>query len=433
VKIKDNRTPEDGKFGNRTRIFRKICREYEFSSCQYILLTEQGNILASNNSFLSLSEHIGELIGNFISFLEIVEGIAMSLTSEAPQCHFPRMENPVGDREGIFDYTIKKIFLKNETLVLCVIYDNTQYGEYLFEVQAQRNKAMIAKEITDLKMENAVLAEEVAQRTNEIIHQKQLIEDKNRKITESMIYAKNIQKAILPDSTHLNTDYFSSFVFYRPKDIISGDFYWATQKEDKYWIAVADCTGHGVPGAMMTMVGNIYLGQVLEKNSHLTPAKVLSQLDKQVGLLLKSSRSESQAEDGMDIALFSIDTKTKNIEYAAGGLFLYLIRNKELQELRGDRFGINDERWSDGETRVFQNKNFQYEAGDVLYLSSDGYSDQFGGEFDRKFTRARFKEFLLSIHQMPLEAQREEIETQFKTWKGKYEQIDDILVMGMKF
>jgi len=255
------------------------------------------------------------------------------------------------------------------------------------------------------------------------------------KITDSIHYAKKIQTAVLPPDEILKKLLPEYFIMFRPKDIVSGDFYWATEKDDKVLIAAADCTGHGVPGGFMSMLGMTFLNEISGKLSakDLNAGFILTELRNSVKSSLRQTGKEGEAKDGMDIALCIIDRKTDVIQFSGANNPLLIIRNngaeREIINVKADDMPIGifyDEKES------FTNNTLQLQKGDSCYIFSDGYPDQFGGKKRRKFMMNRFRKMLAASSDKPLHAQKEFIETTFDEWKGKNRQLDDVLVIGIR-
>ena len=250
------------------------------------------------------------------------------------------------------------------------------------------------------------------------------LEEKNTEILDSINYAKRIQNAILPSAAVMKEHLKESFVFYKPKAIVAGDFYWLEHKDDKILFAVADCTGHGVPGAMVSVICNNGLNRSVREHGLTTPGEIL---DKTREIVIREfDKSEDDVNDGMDIALCSIDGN--QLQYAGANNPLWIIRNGELIEIKADKQPIGK---FDNQAPYTTNA-FNLEKGDTIYIFSDGFADQFGGENDRKFKVKAFKELLLSIQSQSLGNQKEFIESSFEKWKGDHEQIDDVCVVGVR-
>ena len=256
-----------------------------------------------------------------------------------------------------------------------------------------------------------------------------IIEEINRDITASINYASRIQRAILPDPSSIKGLAEKLFILYMPKDIVSGDFYWFAQADKKLVMVAADCTGHGVPGALMSMLGISFLEEIVIFRKVMESGEILNKLRKEVQRALHQKGAREEQKDGMDISLCVIDRSKKIIQYSGAYNNLYLIRNNELIEFPADRMpiGIFDTSHID-----FRTTEIPYLTGDIIYLFSDGYADQFGGPVNKKFKYTHLKEVLASIHKLPLKEQKKRLEKAFLDWKGSNPQIDDVLVMGLK-
>jgi serine phosphatase RsbU (regulator of sigma subunit) len=255
------------------------------------------------------------------------------------------------------------------------------------------------------------------------------LESKNKSITDSLIYAQRIQEALLPSEEYFRKYFKEAFIFYKPKDIVSGDFYWIGENDNKIFIAAADCTGHGVPGALMSMIGHELLDKIINIDKIEKPSRVLEIMSK--GLEKTFSREKNVGtiiRDGMDIALCVVDREKRKIQFSGAFLPLYIIRDNRLIDIKGDKFALG----MTPEGATYSNTEMDLMEDDMLYLFSDGYVDQFGGTDYKKFMYRRFRYLLMSIYRFPVEDQRSIIEENIKTWMGGTPQIDDILVMGFK-
>ncbi|GAB4145187.1 MAG: hypothetical protein Fur0041_19890 [Bacteroidia bacterium] len=278
-----------------------------------------------------------------------------------------------------------------------------------------------------LENQNVMLEEQVHERTAEIMQQKQIIEAKNKDIIDSITYAKHIQDAILPNEKTRKHLFPDSFVLYLPKDIVAGDFYWIEETEDHIFIAAADCTGHGVPGAMVSVVcSNALTKAVLEDKIHETAAI----LDKARSIVIeKLSKSEDNIRDGMDICLVRFSKKNRNdIQYSGANRPLWYIQNNELHEIKPDKQSIGYHE----EMKPFTSSHLHLNSGNVLYMFTDGFADQFGGDEGKKFKTARLKEMLISISEVEMEDQKNQFRSTFEDWKGALEQVDDITIIGIR-
>jgi ligand-binding sensor domain-containing protein/serine phosphatase RsbU (regulator of sigma subunit) len=280
-----------------------------------------------------------------------------------------------------------------------------------------------------LIMEKRILAEKVAERTIEISLKNKELELKNKNITDSIKYAKRIQDAMLPDTLYLRDILVNYFILYKPRDIISGDYYWATRKNEWIIFAAVDCTGHGVPGAFMSMLGITLLDEIINKKNILEANLILDQLREAVIKSLKQKGARGEAQDGMDVGLCSINTKTWEMQFAGAYNSFYLARNGEIVKYKADRMpiGIYFKK-----TNNFSRHNIQLQENDMIYLFTDGYVDQFGQDSGDKFMNKNFKNLLLEIHQRPLDKQKKILEERLDQWQGNIDQVDDILVLGIK-
>ena len=282
-----------------------------------------------------------------------------------------------------------------------------------------------------LKKANKILHEkELA--SVEIARQKEEMSVKNKNIMDSITYAQRIQLAIMPSISKFKRLIPESFILYQPKDIVSGDFYWITEIGDKLFIAAVDCTGHGVPGAFMSIIGYDLLRNITKERGIHRPSEVLDQLNKSlIELLAKNNIVVGQVKDGMDITLCVFHKSKGQIEFSGALNPLYIIRDNKIVTVKGDRYsvGLGNEHPDEN----FKNHVIKLELGDRLYIFSDGYSDQFGGPEAKKMKFRRFRHLLLSIHDYPFDQQKKYLEDHFVQWMGAHEQVDDILIIGMSF
>ncbi|PJA07397.1 MAG: hypothetical protein COX70_06785 [Flavobacteriales bacterium CG_4_10_14_0_2_um_filter_32_8] len=279
-----------------------------------------------------------------------------------------------------------------------------------------------------------LLEKTVRVRTSELRTQKEIVEEKNKEILDSITYAKRIQSAILPPNKVVKEYLKESFIIYKPKDIVAGDFYWMEHKNGKILFAVADCTGHGVPGAMVSVVCNNALNRSVREHGLTDPGKIL---DKSREIVVQEfEKSDQEVQDGMDIALCSLSFESPLegrergviLQYAGAHNPLWIIRNGELLETKGDKQPIGK-----FENVVpFTTHTFELQENDIIYIFSDGYVDQFGGEKGKKFKTKSFRELLLEICSNPMEEQKILIEKAFDAWKGSNDQVDDVCVIGVR-
>jgi ligand-binding sensor domain-containing protein/serine phosphatase RsbU (regulator of sigma subunit) len=274
-----------------------------------------------------------------------------------------------------------------------------------------------------IKKENRILEAKVAERTQELAQ-------KNADITSSIQYAKRIQSATLPDLEVIYAHFPQSFILYKPKDIVSGDFYWFEEKDGKNILCVGDCTGHGVPGALMSMIGHNILNQVVLEKGITQPDQILNSLNEGVRSALKQDQHEEDTTDGMDIGIISYD-KTKNEILFAGALRpLIVVHKGMLSKVDSDRFPIGGSQ--DTRDMKFSMHRFSVEPGDTLYMFSDGYADQFGGVKGKKFMMKNLISKLQSIQDLSMHQQSAALEHTFEEWKSGFQQVDDVLVVGVR-
>lgn len=253
------------------------------------------------------------------------------------------------------------------------------------------------------------------------------ITEKNKEITDSIVYGKRIQEAILPKRDLLKKYFPNSFVFYKPKDIVAGDFYWMEHVNDHLLFAVADCTGHGVPGALVSVVCHNALNRSVREYGLKEPAKIL---DVTTDLVIETfKQSEDTVRDGMDIALCSLNLKTLEMQYAGANNPMYFIKDGELTEVKPDKQPVG--KYS--ERKAFTNNLIQIEKGSSIYLFTDGYADQFGGKKGKKFKNKAFKDLIGSIDHVTPKEGKDKVEKVFENWRGDIEQVDDVCVVGIKF
>lgn len=280
----------------------------------------------------------------------------------------------------------------------------------------------------NLRKTRRLLSEkEVALR--EIEKHKSELENRAKDINDSLNYAQRIQEALLPSEDYFKKYFRDSFIYFKPKDIVSGDFYWIGEKGDKVFIAAADCTGHGVPGALMSMIGIEIIEKTINVENIERPSKILSVLNRELEKTFSREKNIGTIiRDGMDIGLCVVDRRLKKLEYAGAFFPLYLIRDNTLIELKDDKIiiGMNP---SDA---AYTNHEIDLKDGDMFYIFSDGYPDQFGGSANKKFMYRRFRYLLMTIHEFPVADQKAILEDNMKNWMNGNIQVDDIMVIGFR-
>lgn len=267
-------------------------------------------------------------------------------------------------------------------------------------------------------------------KTNQILmKQNQEIADKNRDITDSIYYAKSIQKAIIPSGKKLKEYFPDAFVYSKARDIVNGDFYWFVEIDNKVLVAAVDCTGHGVPAAFLNVIGNLHLNSITEENFN-SPASILEDLNSKVIQSMRGNQVETHVDDGMDIALCLFDKKTHKLAFSGAKRPLYCFQGDELVMVKGDSKPVGGKAY--GNERTYKEHVVQLSKGDSFYLFTDGLVDQFGGAKNKKFMYFRLRDFLKTNHKKDMETQRALLIDKFTEWKGSNQQTDDILFLGMR-
>ena len=257
---------------------------------------------------------------------------------------------------------------------------------------------------------------------------KALLQKQNKDIKDGIKYAQSVQGAIL-DNTSLKKSLPESFVFYKPKDIVSGDFYWHRQKNGHHILATVDCTGHGVAGAFMTVIGNSLLNQIVIEHNVSSPSKILTELDTKLKETLMG-RNIDISNHSMDMAVCKIDHAEGKVSFAGAKSDLYTVKGDGLTVIKGDRDTVGD--YLEDDTKTFQEREVPFEKGQIFYLFSDGFSDQFGGGDSKKYMKKRFKKFLHTIAHQPMDEQEHALDKELSAWMGTTDQTDDIMVVGFK-
>ncbi len=263
----------------------------------------------------------------------------------------------------------------------------------------------------------------------EVEEQKQVVDEKNKEIIDSITYAKRLQDSILPQSSTIKKLFPDSFILFKSKDIVSGDFYWVKESNGKHLISAIDCTGHGVPGAFMSLIGANGLNDAVEKHQLSDPGGILNELNRSAYHSMNKGDENVNVRDGMDLSLCAIDYTNLKLSFSGAGNPIYHVRNNELNIIKGDRFAIGS--FVPGE-KTYTTHEISVLKGDMIYLFSDGYADQFGGLKGKKFMYKKFRDTLLSINNKKVNDQKSLLENTLNTWMGSYDQIDDILVIGIR-
>ncbi len=376
------------------------------------------------------------------------EGIVVSMDNKdnySVWCIENNKEIFINDNKTEYSRYVSKVVVVAGEFPLSLIFFPLRKGDKvigLITIQSLTGNAYKKHHLTILKtlahytviaLENArhyeIMEAEVTKRTQEIVHQKEIIEEKNKHITDSIHYAKRIQDATLPDLSLMNQYLENSFVLFKPKDIVSGDFYWIEKKGDEILFAVVDCTGHGVPGAFLSLIGHNSLNQIVNELNILTPSEILGELNKSVNKTLQNNVEGSHIQDGMDMSICSLNVKTNVLQFSGAYNPLYIVNGTEIREIKGDKISIGS---SGNETeKQFTNTVIQLDKNDCIYLFSDGFADQFGGPKGKKFKYSRFKDLLITINRMSMKDQHESLDTTITKWQGDLEQIDDVCIIGI--
>lgn len=295
-------------------------------------------------------------------------------------------------------------------------------------VSFRKMQQSIRKLVGDLQESNRTLESKVMERTQEIHRQKEMVEEKNREMRDSINYALRLQNALMPPFSGLRAKFADAFLVFKPKDVISGDFYWMEEFGNEVLVAVADCTGHGVPGALVSVVGANSLNRCIKEFKLQEPAAILDKLSELVVETFENEHHE--VSDGMDISLVKINRDTLEIEWAGANNGLWVVRKNStlLEEIRPDKQPIGSYSYR----KPFTNHKVQLEKDDCIYMFSDGYSDQFGGPKGKKLKYKVFQQMVESFRDKPLEEQGRLLDEHFENWRGELEQIDDVCVIGIK-
>ncbi|OQX97280.1 MAG: hypothetical protein B6I24_09365 [Bacteroidetes bacterium 4572_128] len=304
---------------------------------------------------------------------------------------------------------------------------NEDLNQQKEEIRAQAENLMeINKLLSEKNEEIKIQSEHLSEANSSISLQKKEIEKSHKNVKDSINHARRIQRALLPSSEEFSKEFYSHFILYKPKDIVSGDFYYLKKVNEFLVFAAADCTGHGVPGAFVSMLGISFLNEIIRKKNVKTASKILEELRAQIKVSLKQS-NKSVFKDGMDIALCIFNTKTHILQFAGAYNPLYIIRNNELIEKKATKNPIGIFL----KEKPFENNEIKLQNNDKIYIFSDGYADQFGGKKNKKFMSKNFKKLVIKTANEPFEKQKEIMNETIEKWRGNNQQIDDILVMGL--
>jgi serine phosphatase RsbU (regulator of sigma subunit) len=345
----------------------------------------------------------------------------------------------------LFSILLYRLFLQKKKANILLAKRNTEVLQQKEEISTQRDEIEAQRD-------------EIEAQRDLVTIQKESIEEIHKEVTDSINYAKRIQEAVLPISIESRSVLGEHFILFKPKDIVSGDFYWTVKINNLLFVAVADCTGHGVPGAFMSMLGISFLNEIVHKQEIKNPNQILNHLREEIVYALQQKGVQGEQKDGMDISLLVVNTDTNEAQWAGANNPLYIISsvilnvceeqfsceaksissnidssqaqidNRDIMELKGNKMPIAIY----PQMKDFTSHEFSLQKGDSVYLFTDGYADQFGGPSGRKFMYKQFKEMLLQNNNKPMKEQREILEFAFENWKGEFEQIDDVTILGIR-
>lgn len=373
----------------------------------------------------ALSENSLDLIARLENeSISYINPVIENFTGKKPENYLGKKVKEADLNQAILDHWIKIVEQVNST--------NDKVSLEMDFPTGEGNKIMQVNAIPEFD-ENESL-ESVLVVSHDITERKLIeleIQNKNKKINDSINYAKRIQNAIMPNTRLINRALNDSFILYKPRDVVSGDFPWFVQMKNEIFIAAVDCTGHGVPGALLSLIGYFLLNDIVRSRKVTEPGKILDLLDEGVTTTLRQDQDDSATKDGMDIALCRINLDTNEVAYAGAHRPLYFIRNGEMDEVKGNKFPIGG--------GIFKNQtNFTthtlpMKKGDSIYFSSDGFPDQFGGPEGRKLGPKRVREIIQQVHGGPMKEAMQVFDREWEGWRGEHKQTDDVLLIGIKF
>ena len=325
--------------------------------------------------------------------------------------------NDVCSESASYSFKVKPPFWQT-ALFYAIVIATLIFAVFVFDRMRTRN----------LKLANALLENKVKERTEQLAIKNAELAEKNKNITDSIRYAKYIQDAMLPKEANLQKMLRNYFILYKPKDIVSGDFYWLKQHGNYTYIAAVDCTGHGVPGAFLSIEASNLLNTAFNADETKSPATILNRLDKLVEEALHNKVDDIELRDGMDIAICKINFDTNTVEYAGAFNSIYLVRDNKLIEYDANNIYIGN----NDDNKLYTNQTFKIEREDVIYMFSDGFADQFGGDKGKKYKYRQMQQLLVKNNNKSMDAQKQLLEREFEQWRGNLEQVDDVMVIGIK-
>lgn len=381
-----------------------IIKKGELGNCMYIIY--EGNVKIHDDIYMIADLGPGKFFGE-ISLLDTE----------------PRSASVTATTDSI-------LFRLDQDDFYSILQKYPEVGREIMSVLISRLRTQNFTIINELKNREKKLQILVDERTQELREANEGLEFAYKNIKDSINYAKRIQEAILPNKALIKKALPNSFILYKPKAIVSGDFYWFSIKENNILIAAVDCTGHGVPGAFMSMIGNDQLNHIVIEKGTINSSSVLSELNRGIKLALKQVDELVEVKDGMDIAFCNINLNDKTIQFSGANRPMYQIKDNELVLHLGEKTAIGGITKEDFK---FESHLIHFPSGSTFYIFSDGYCDQFGGGRDKKFTTKRFRDMILSIQNNTMQEQEQILNDIIENWKGNNEQIDDILIIGLRF
>ena len=416
----------------------------------FILRKETGDLLGMSESYKQLSEYYEatgayrKAIDHFKEYRQLQDSVFNKKSNDRIAEMEVRYETEKKEKEiellqkdrqlSDIEYAKQKSFRNYLIIIVIIILVLITIIYNRFRLKKKANKRLTAQnmEIKEQKEEITQQNEEIITQRDELDTVNKELKKRNKQITDSITYAQTIQNAIFPSEEQFKKAFPESFIFFKPKEIVSGDFFWLNQKDNKIYFAVADCTGHGVPGAFMSMIGNTLLNEIINEEPEYPPSEILLKLHKGISFALNQERSEEQAQDdGIDITLCCLNKKRSELVISCASQEAYIISNERSFTVAGDIYTIGSV-IPDKKEIKFTDHKLRYEEGLCLYMYSDGYYDQFGGAKNNKYMIGRFKKLLFENHTLSMADQLRELDKEFEEWKGGAEQVDDVLVVGIK-
>lgn len=383
------------------------------------------NFVLMHSRKYNLSYHIGMIHGMMFIFGFVI------ILGEANQTHMYFLFMPMAamivfdSKKTILFYFILSMALLTTSAFIykyyIPFYDAAEAGKFFSLLNPLFTGLLIFLGIKLFKNENLEFNEKIN-------FQKKLLEEKNKDITDSITYAKRIQKALMASDSLLKKNLPEHFVLYKPKAIVSGDFYWGEKIDNRFLLATCDCTGHGVPGAFMSLLGVSFLNEITKEKNIIQPDLIFNSLRANIINALNPEWTEEEGKDGMDAVLCSYDFQKMELEFACANNPLWLLRNNEWLIFKPDKFPVGMQ----GEIKPFSLQKIQLQKGDLIYTFTDGYADQFGGEKGKKFKYKNIQQLLKNNSSKSMNEQKKILDDTIEKWKGNLEQVDDILVIGIR-